>query len=122
MIVWILFPAMPIQYYHSQILTSIGNALGRLIKIDYHSESMQRARFARIVVELDLSQPLRTQFKLDGVDQDILYENLPLVFFSCGRIGHKAVDFSSAPPPPPPTASTTPKPSTPPAPSRSSSS
>ncbi|CAI0423863.1 unnamed protein product [Linum tenue] len=49
---------------------------------------MERGKFARIAVELDMTKPLATRIRLDGFWQPVLYENLPEICFECGRIGH----------------------------------
>ncbi|CAL1355746.1 unnamed protein product [Linum trigynum] len=88
MIVWVQLPAFPIHFYHREVLFSIGNLIGRTIKLDYHTQHQQRARFARIAVEVDLSKPLATRIRLDGKWQYLEYENLPILCFECGRVGH----------------------------------
>ncbi|CAL1383723.1 unnamed protein product [Linum trigynum] len=88
MIVWVQLPAFPIHFYHREVLFSLGNMIGRTIKLDYHTLHQQRARFARIAVEIDLSKPLVMRIRLDGQWQYLEYENLPVVCFECGKIGH----------------------------------
>ncbi|CAI0559011.1 unnamed protein product [Linum tenue] len=49
---------------------------------------LERGKFARIAIELDMTKPLPTRIRLDGYWQQVLYENLPQICFECGRIGH----------------------------------
>lgn len=49
---------MPIHYYHKSVLRAIGSMIGKLIKIDYNSLAMQRGKFAKMAMELDLGRPL----------------------------------------------------------------
>ncbi|CAN1315504.1 hypothetical protein LINPERPRIM_LOCUS29732 [Linum perenne] len=88
MVVWVRFPHMPIQLYHKEVLTSIGNLVGRTIKIDYNTQSAERGKFARIAIEIDLSEALATGVDLDAVWQRIEYENLPNLCFECDKVGH----------------------------------
>ncbi|CAI0438236.1 unnamed protein product [Linum tenue] len=88
MIVWVQFPALKVHFYHKEVLTVLGNLIGRTIKLDYHTLTQQRAKFARLAVEVDLSKHLVPRIFLDGRWQKVEYENLPLVCFECGRIGH----------------------------------
>ncbi|CAL1412955.1 unnamed protein product [Linum trigynum] len=88
MVVWIQFPVFPVHFYHKEILFTLGNMVGRAIKLDFHTQHQQRAKFARMAVELDLSKPLVTRIRLDGKWQYIEYENLPDCCFECGKIGH----------------------------------
>ncbi|CAI0386046.1 unnamed protein product [Linum tenue] len=88
MVVWVQFPGFPVHFYHKEILFSMGNMIGRAIKLDYHTLHQQRTKFARIAVEVDLSRPLVPRIRLDGKWQPVEYENVPVVCFECGRIGH----------------------------------
>ncbi|CAI0391111.1 unnamed protein product [Linum tenue] len=88
MIVWVQFPALKVHFYHKEVLTTLGNLIGRTIKLDFHTLNQQRARFARIAVEVDLSKPLVPRIYLDDKWQKVEYENIPAVCFECGRIGH----------------------------------
>ncbi|CAL1391745.1 unnamed protein product [Linum trigynum] len=88
MIVWVQFPALKIHFYHKEVLTTLGNLIGRTIKLDYHTLNQQRAKFARLAVEVDLSKHLVPRIWLDDAWQKVEYENLPTVCFHCGRIGH----------------------------------
>ncbi|CAI0430402.1 unnamed protein product, partial [Linum tenue] len=88
-VAWIQLPELPVHFYHREILFSLGNLIGRTIKLDYHTEHRQRGKFARIAVELDMTKPLPTRIWLDDFWQVILYENLPTICYECGRIGHQ---------------------------------
>ncbi|CAN1178244.1 hypothetical protein LINPERHAP2_LOCUS33563 [Linum perenne] len=90
MVAWVRFPHLPIHFYHVQVLTSLGNLVGKTIKIDFKTQRAERGKFARIAVELDLDEPLPPVVMLDGATQLIEYENLPNLCFDCGRIGHEA--------------------------------
>ncbi|CAI0559494.1 unnamed protein product [Linum tenue] len=100
-VAWVQFPELPVHFYHREILFAIGNLVGRTVKLDYHTEKLERGKFARIVIELDMSKPLPTRIRLDGEWQQVLYENLPTICYSCGRIGHKEDSCPLKLPPPP---------------------
>ncbi|CAN1848408.1 hypothetical protein LINPERHAP1_LOCUS38918 [Linum perenne] len=95
MVVWVRFPHLPIQLYHKQILSSLGNLIGKTVRMDYNTLTAERGKFARIAVEIDINEPLATGIELDGVWQQAEYENLPELCFTCGRIGHQAVSCPS---------------------------
>ncbi|CAN1744110.1 hypothetical protein LINPERHAP1_LOCUS2009 [Linum perenne] len=84
MVVWVRFPHLPIHFYHPQVLTSLGNLLGRTIKIDFNTQRAERGKFARIAIEINLSEPLAPVIELDGALQKVEYENLPALCFECG--------------------------------------
>ncbi|CAL1358153.1 unnamed protein product [Linum trigynum] len=88
MIVWVQLPALKVHLYHKEILHMLGNLIGRTIKLDYHTLTQQRAKFARLAVEVDLSKPLVPRIWLDDEWQAVEYENIPAACFECGRIGH----------------------------------
>ncbi|CAN1173739.1 hypothetical protein LINPERHAP2_LOCUS30846 [Linum perenne] len=77
MVAWIRFPHLPIHLYHGQVLTALGNLVGKTVKIDSTTQSAERGKFARIAVEIDLDKPLPPVVLLDGAIQQVEYENLP---------------------------------------------
>ncbi|CAN1324628.1 hypothetical protein LINPERPRIM_LOCUS33174 [Linum perenne] len=101
MVVWVRFPHLPIHYYHAQVLTSLGNLIGKTVKIDFNTQQAERGKFARIAIEIDLNEAIPPVVLLDGDIQKVEYENLPTLCFGCGRVGHdsKACPRNSAVPP-----------------------
>ncbi|CAI0421156.1 unnamed protein product [Linum tenue] len=87
-VAWVQLPELPVHFYHREVLFALGNLIGRTVKLDYHTEMLQRGKFSRIAVELDMTRPLPTRIRLDGAWQQILYENLPQICYECGRIVH----------------------------------
>ncbi|CAL1355902.1 unnamed protein product [Linum trigynum] len=87
-VAWVQFPELPVHFYHREVLFAIGNLIGRTIKLDYHTENLQRGKFARMAIDLDMTKPLPTRIHLDGKWQGITYENLPHICYGCGKIGH----------------------------------
>ncbi|CAN1818831.1 hypothetical protein LINPERHAP1_LOCUS28511 [Linum perenne] len=115
MVVWIRFPHLPIQLYHKQILSSLGNLIGRTVRMDHNTQTAERGKFARIAVEIDLNEPLVTGVELDGAWQRVEYENLPELCFSCGKVGHEKGSCPSLLQLPAPPLSKSHRPSSPPA-------
>ncbi|CAI0389774.1 unnamed protein product [Linum tenue] len=91
MVLWVHFPGLPVHFYHQELLFALGNMIGRAIKLDYHTQHQQRAKFARMAVEVDLSKPLVPRIRLDGRWQKVEFENIPVVCFECGKVGHTKV-------------------------------
>ncbi|XP_028791303.1 uncharacterized protein LOC114747179 [Neltuma alba] len=85
---WVRLPGLPYHYCHKNVLRAIGEVIGQVLKIDYNSEEVDKARYARLAVKLDLTRPLVSMIKLDGVTQYVEYEGLPTICYHCGRYGH----------------------------------
>ncbi|CAN0856754.1 hypothetical protein LINGRAHAP2_LOCUS6578 [Linum grandiflorum] len=88
MVVWIRFPRLPYQYYHSDVLSGLGDLIGKTVRFDSRTKSSVRGKFARIAVEIDLTNPPPKGVFVDGMWQVVEYENLPSFCRECGRFGH----------------------------------
>ena len=87
--VWITLPELPFEYYDPGVLKDIGTAIGLVLRVDFNTASEARGRFARVCVQVNLDKPLITSILLEGVVQDVLYEGINTLCFSCGRVGHR---------------------------------
>ncbi|CAN1127063.1 hypothetical protein LINPERHAP2_LOCUS3799 [Linum perenne] len=67
----------------------IGNHIGRTIRLDLATAEGARARYARVCVEVDLSQPLLGKYVIEDRVFLVEYESLDNICFSCGLYGHK---------------------------------
>lgn len=106
---WVRLPGLPYHYYHKHVLRTIGDAIGHVFKIDYNTIGVSKARFARMAVKVDLTQPLVSMVHLDGITQFVEYEGLPTICYGCGRYGHlepscpqKVTEPATSPGVPPP--------------------
>ncbi|CAN1798799.1 hypothetical protein LINPERHAP1_LOCUS21870 [Linum perenne] len=88
MVVWVRLPHLPIVFYHPQILTALGNLIGKIVRIDFPTQNANRGKFARLDVEINLEEPLALVILLDGAQQMVEYENISLLCFDCEEIGH----------------------------------
>ena len=66
----------------------IGNAIGKVLRVDTFTASETRGRFARICVQVDVEKPLATAIMIGRLEQQICYEGIHKMCFGCGRIGH----------------------------------
>jgi len=83
-------PKLSVEYFNKQfLLHKIGQKIGRVIKIDSTTENMERGQYTRLCVEVDLTKPLLSKFRLNGRIWGIQYEGLKMICFKCGRQGHK---------------------------------
>ncbi|CAL1356359.1 unnamed protein product [Linum trigynum] len=87
-VAWVRLPELPVHFYHREVLFALGNLIGTIVKLDYHTKQLERGKFARLAIKLDMTKPLPTHIRLDGFWQQVLYENIPEICFTCGKIGH----------------------------------
>ena len=60
-----------------------------MLRIDTHTASESRGRFARICIQVNLENPLIRTIMIGKFAQPVIYEGLNTLCFSCGRVGHK---------------------------------
>ncbi|XP_061363607.1 uncharacterized protein LOC133307173 [Gastrolobium bilobum] len=96
--VWVRILGLPIELYTIRHLWRIGNIFGRTLKVDRNSlrksefgEDVitERARFARICVEVDLRKTFLPKFWIGNKVYQVGYEGLHLICFKCGVYGHR---------------------------------
>ncbi|KAJ4823443.1 hypothetical protein Tsubulata_023132 [Turnera subulata] len=76
------------EYYDKSLLYRIAQRIGRFIKIDKVTTRSTRGKYARVSVEVDLTKPLLSKFRMHRKVWKIVYEGLTNVCFMCGRYGH----------------------------------
>ncbi|XP_074267200.1 uncharacterized protein LOC141590511 [Silene latifolia] len=85
---WVRIPNLPVEYFNPTFLKKIGSKIGEVIRIDENTTTVQMGQFTRLSVEVDLSKPLLSKFRLYGKVYCIQYEGLKMICFKCGRLGH----------------------------------
>ncbi|CAI9100407.1 OLC1v1037404C1 [Oldenlandia corymbosa var. corymbosa] len=98
---WVRIPGLPVHYFHGALLRDIAKPLGSYLKADNNPLLAERGRYARIVVELDLTKPLVGKVKVDHRIFTVEYEDLRRTFFKCGKYGHTIEECPEAPATPP---------------------
>ena len=86
--VWVGLSNIPVTLYHRPILMSIVRGLGKPIKVDLTTLNYERARFARVCVEVDLRKPLKGTIMINGERYGVSYEGLANICSMCGLYGH----------------------------------
>ncbi|XP_058776020.1 uncharacterized protein LOC131650323 [Vicia villosa] len=86
--VWVRISGLPLEYYDARVLEFIGNRIGSTVKVDRNTLSIERGKYARLCVQVDLTKPLLALFAIKGRHYKIEYEGLHLLCLSCGRFGH----------------------------------
>lgn len=79
---WIQLPNLPLNCWSEDSLSRIGSVIGNPICADECTTLQQRISYARLLVEVDVTQPLQYSVKIEGekglmVDQKVYYEWVP---------------------------------------------
>jgi hypothetical protein len=86
--VWIRISGLPIEYYDAKVLKSVGDRVGRTVKVDKNTLTQERGKYARLCVEVDLTKPLLAMFTIKDRKYNVEYEGLHLLCTTCGKFGH----------------------------------
>ncbi|XP_072951786.1 uncharacterized protein [Typha angustifolia] len=92
--VWARFLDLPEEYWKPHIFVDVAAMVGKPLRFEDITMVIGRGCYARAYVELDLTKPIKHGFLLGPkqIYQAVAYENLPLVCFTCGIVGHKIPD------------------------------
>lgn len=63
---WIRLPGLPGYLYKKKIIKVIGNTIGKVVHLDFNTDSRTRGRFARIAAYINLDRPLVAQVLVNG--------------------------------------------------------
>ncbi|KAK5832532.1 hypothetical protein PVK06_016334 [Gossypium arboreum] len=85
---WIRLPGLLGFLYKTRILEEIGGIIGKVVRLDFNTDSRTRGRFAWMAVYINLDKPLIAQVLVNGLHQKVEYEALPTICFTCGKYGH----------------------------------
>ncbi|KAL8166288.1 hypothetical protein V2J09_007787 [Rumex salicifolius] len=86
--VWVRLSNIPMIFYHRTILMGIASSLGKPVRVDLTTLRFERARFARVCVEVNLTKPLKGTILVNGERFFVSYEGLNTICSSCGIYGH----------------------------------
>ncbi|GLT84702.1 hypothetical protein SLE2022_029190 [Rubroshorea leprosula] len=92
--VWIKLHGVLAMCYHESVVLYLARKLGNPIKVDRGTLLATRGKFARVCVEVDLSQrlPSTVDLDLEELPQSLIlveYKGLHRICFHCGEYGHK---------------------------------
>ncbi|CAI0473757.1 unnamed protein product [Linum tenue] len=88
--VWAQLPELPIEFINKEAVMKIGEWLGKPVRVDRATELGARGKYARVCIEVNLTQPLISKFKIEGVTYLVQYEGLDDLCTDCGTYGKKA--------------------------------
>ncbi|XP_075665573.1 uncharacterized protein LOC142635270 [Castanea sativa] len=87
--VWVRLNKLPIEYNNSKALLLIEKSIGNVLRVDTHTTTEARGRFARLCVQIDVEKPLIMALLIGKFEQRVCYEGVQKFCFSCGRICHR---------------------------------
>lgn len=95
---WIRIPGLNVVFYDESYLLSVARAIGRPVKVDRNTLHADRGHFARICVELDLTQAVVGKICLEGYWYKVEYEGLQIICGKCGCYGHRSRECTATAP------------------------
>lgn len=100
MAVWVRIPRLLVEYFREDVIKSVLENVGKPLKLDRTTVGVERGRFARAAVEIDLDKPLVTHVWIRDKHRAVEYEGLHMVCFNCGMVGHRKQAYPNAMPHP----------------------
>ncbi|KAL8141679.1 hypothetical protein V2J09_014711 [Rumex salicifolius] len=88
LVVWVRIPWLHIEYFDQRFLHMVGRKIGKVLRVDRTTAEAERGQFVRLSVEVDITKPLLSKFRLHGKIWPIQYEGLKMMCFKCGKVGH----------------------------------
>lgn len=82
--VWIQLHHLLVELWEGGILETISAQFGKLLKINDLTLILSKTKYARVCVELDLSQPDNHRVFIVA-----FYEKLPAFCYHCDVVGHR---------------------------------
>lgn len=78
---WVKFPGLPVGYWSPEALSKLASGVGKPLYTDRITAEMERISYARVLIEVDVSQPLPVCIEIDtpfGVfQQQVTYDWRP---------------------------------------------
>jgi len=65
-VVWVRFPGLNLVYYDERFLLAMTSAIGRPVKVDINTLKVERGKFVRVCVEVDLTVPVVGKIWVNG--------------------------------------------------------
>ncbi|XP_016706963.1 uncharacterized protein [Gossypium hirsutum] len=96
-IAWIRLPGLHYFYYTKGLVRALASVIGNVVKVDYNTIDGTRGKFARVAVVVDISKPLVPFIGVDRKKQTIVYESLPSIYYTCGKVSHIKENCSQGP-------------------------
>ncbi|XP_019460046.1 PREDICTED: uncharacterized protein LOC109359804 [Lupinus angustifolius] len=80
------------MYFNPGVLKLTATAVGKPIRVDTNTQNVERGCFARVCMEIDLSQPVVGKVWIWDNWYKVQYEGLHMICTTCGCYGHYSHD------------------------------
>lgn len=88
-LVWVRFSELPLELFDEESSICYGKHVGKTMKIDKITLQADRGKYARVCMEVDLSEPLVPFISILGCLQRVEYEGPFVICFDCEKYSHK---------------------------------
>ena len=88
-VVWVRLHALSIELYKAKVLKHVGEAIGKVLRIDTHIAMEARGKYARLCEQVDVNKPLINMVLIGKFEQVVVYKGINKLCYACGRINHK---------------------------------
>lgn len=85
--------ASPSAKIQRTMVWGLASVIGKPIRVDKDTLNVERGRFARVCLEIDLTQSVVGKFWIKDNWYHVEYEGLHLICAKCGCYGHLVVEF-----------------------------
>ncbi|XP_057746748.1 uncharacterized protein LOC130966018 [Arachis stenosperma] len=92
--VWIRITRLSIWYYHEKAIMHIASAIGKPVKVDLATKLVERGKFARACVQVNLGLLVVQRVVVDDYKYSVEYECLQLICEKCNCFGNVASECS----------------------------
>ena len=91
--IWVKFPNLPLKCWTPRCLSKLASVLGKPIQCDKLTSTKERLSYARVLVEVDLLEDLRSSIDVvlangNPLYQKVIYETLSKFYKSCKVLRH----------------------------------
>ncbi|KAF6146644.1 hypothetical protein GIB67_008930 [Kingdonia uniflora] len=95
-LVWVKFPGLGVEFWEVDTLMVLGRTLGTPIQVDHSSTTIEFGYFAKVLVEVDLADPIPKKILVEVEGGDFLQKvelgATPKFCSHCKIIGHTFVE------------------------------
>ncbi|XP_009771921.1 uncharacterized protein [Nicotiana sylvestris] len=100
--IWVIFPSLPVEYWTKENLARIASCIGKPICSDRLTAEGERIFYARMLIEMDISQELPNVMLIEEaegtyMEQELEYEWRLAFCEVCFQIGKHEVNCEKAP-------------------------